>query len=252
MINKDIPEVKIYFDEFVDLLEKMTKEYGIPGEINKLRLHDICTEIVWYEASGDADVKNSVELLLLLKTSLENKTGIRVSNLKGISVKCDYYDFGSIYHIIRMLETKLFFKRAVYYDDVFRWDILSEYDFLPEHFEVDFIRRNWSSSGGWFKIFNAHKSPYSISQLQEILEHEKNLILYENDAEKNKKPNKIIRAVNLLKAQGNFRTDIKTIATNEACFIYDLMEASAQDFEPSPLPLTNQEKYQYIKRIIKK
>lgn len=248
MKNQD--DVKIDFDDFQQLVDEKISEYNISEKINKLKLFDICTEIVWYQTSGNENIKNTVKLLILMKTALNNKTGIRVQSLSA-NDKCDYNDFGTMHQIIRWMETKLFLERGVYYDEIFYWDVCKKYKLIPDQYHIDLVRTSWIYSGGWDYILKSDIEPYSMEQLNIILNNENDLIIYEKQAEQNCKANKIAKAILFLKESGIFKKDLKTIATNEACFLYDVMEASSQQFPVSEIPLNNQEKYQYIKRYLK-
>lgn len=243
-------EFKIDYDDFTKLVNEKQREYRINGEINHLKFFDICTEVVWYHTSGNENIKNTVELLILMKTALNNKTSIRVQSL-STNDKCDYKDFNTMRQIIRWLETKIFLERGVYYDEIFLWDICKKYELIPDQYHIDLVRTTWIHNGGIEYVLKSGIEPYSMEQLSEILKNENDLIVYEKLAEQNRKTNKIARAILFLKESGIFKKDLKTIATNEACFLYDVMEASSQQFPVSEIPLNNQEKYQYIKRYLK-
>lgn len=241
---------KIDYDDFTKLVNEKQYEYGINGEIDHLKFFDICTEVVWYHTSGNENIKNTVELLILLKNAFNDKTGIRVQSLKT-SDKCDYKDFNTMHQIIRWLETKIFLERGVYYDENFLWDICKKYALIPDQYHIGLVRTTWMHNGGIEYVLKSDIEPYSMEQLSEILKNENDLIVCEKLAEQNRKAQKITNAILHLKESGIFKKELKTIPTNEASFLYDVMEASCQEFPVSAIPLINQEKYQYIKRYLK-
>lgn len=99
-------------------------------------------------------------------------------------------------------------------------------------------------------LSKAYTEPYSKTELSQIIEYEKMKIQNYEKSSKNMLAFKIQRIVEHYREEHIFDSTKKTIATNEACFLYDVMNLlGAIQADQSA---NNQDKYEFIKKELRK
>jgi len=117
-------------------------------------------------------------------------------------------------------------------------------------FEFDIPFKEDLQDGDDFYLAKAYTEPYSQTELSQIIEYEKEKIQNIEKSSKNRLAFKIQRLVEHYREEHIFDSTMKTIATNEACFLYDSLDVlGAIQADRSA---NNQDKYEFIKKELRK
>lgn len=103
----------------------------------------------------------------------------------------------------------------------------------------------------WTQINKSDGGKYSDEQIDQILKYENNNKKSHDYYNKRKLSIRLKQSVFYLITEGVFNSDCKTISTSEACFIYDTL-VDLEIIERSEFDIVPQEKYQFIKKELKK
>ena len=175
------------------------------------------------------------ELIRLLSDSIQADSELKISTtIKGIRKEVCLNNYSSIKR-----DLWLFANTFLEY----RQDGLYQFEFdIPFKEELQDGDDNYLTKN--------HTEPYSEIELSQIIEYEKKSILNFEKSSKNRLAFKIQRIVDHYREEHVFNSDMKTIATNEACFLYDILnELGAIQADQSA---NNQDKYEFIKKELRK
>ena len=175
------------------------------------------------------------ELIRLLFDSIQAESELKIATtIKGIKREVSLNNFSSIKRELWMFaNTFLEYKQDGLYQ--FEFDI----PFKEDLQEVDDCC-----------LIKNYTEPYSETELSQIIEYEKEKIQNIEKSSKNRLAFKIQRIVDHYREEHIFDTTKKTIATNEACFLYDALDVlGAIQADQSA---NNQDKYEYIKKELRK
>jgi hypothetical protein len=90
-----------------------------------------------------------------------------------------------------------------------------------------------------------------VNELEMIINYENEIDIEFKKVHKKTLNKNLKNYIEKLRKEKKFNNSYKTISTDEACLLYDLLVAAERipkNFSPT---MNNQEKYQHIKRIIK-
>lgn len=250
LIQEDIPNV------FLQFLKEIETEYSLPAIDYSVcsEIHSIFTAIPMelnlskIEANEILQIVNTI---LALKYSLEKSTGIQISNTSGKKQKVEITDKNTIQDMLNFLEMEFHFNYGRGYENGYEQNAaiqIKEKNKIEDKEMWDYYLDKecyWEAKAILYRNFE----PYTVDELNLVSRYIKSLISEKNNELKNRLKARINKCVNLLKAKNIFDKDYKTISTNEASFLYDLM-----NYFNIVLPsetMNKQEKYQFIKRSIK-
>lgn len=168
--------------------------------------------------------KNLINLSYLLKTAKDKQTEIKIkSGDINYTLNCEQI----IIDLILFVDTLIEYKQDGYFQYKFNWE-------FKQPIEHD--------------VFDNLTEPYSNEETLSILKlvDEENIFKVKPISGASYRTKAVIKR---LRNSGIFDSNCKTIKTNEACFIYDLLVIYGdidEDFSAN-----NQDKYQHIKRLMK-
>lgn len=169
-----------------------------------------------------------INLSYILKTAQKHQTGI---NIKSRNINHTINNQPIISDLILLIDTMI----EYYQDGLFNWKFGWNFKEPIEH-----------------EIFENLTEPYTEEEMLSILKYYQEDELTIAAKEQLKIPKAIRRSksiVKKLRESGCFDNNCKTIKTNEACFIYDLLVI--YDFMQEDFSANNQDKYQLIKRYLR-
>lgn len=227
--DKEYPELNQKFSR----IETLIKKYDLNISemdfkyLKGLLIFDIdCRNFNKYFAARPSQY-DLINLSYILKTAQKHQTGI---NIKSININHTINNQPIISDLILLIDTMI----EYYQDGLFNWKFGWDFKEPIDH-----------------EIFANLTEPYTEEEMLSILKYCQEDELTIGAKEQLKTPKEIRRSrsiVKRLRESGCFDNNYKTIKTNEACFIYDLLVI--YDFLLEDLSANNQEKYQLIKRYL--
>ena len=250
LIQEDVPNI------FLQFLKEIETEYSLPA-ID----YGVCVDIYCIFTAIPMELNLSkiqaneilqiVNTILVLKYSLEKKTGIQISNISGKKQKVEIKDKDTIQFMLNQLELEFHFNYGRIYENGYEQNAeiqINEKTKIEDKKKWDYCLDKECYLEAKAVLYRNFQ-PYSVDELNMISRYIKSLVSEKNDELKNKFKSQINNGVNLLKTKNIFNSDYKTISTNEACFLYDLMNYFRKVL-PSET-MNKQDKYQFIKRYLK-
>lgn len=175
------------------------------------------------------------ELIRLLSDSIQAESELKIATtIKGIKREVSLNNFSPIKeHLWLLANTFLEYIQDGLYQ-----------------FEFDIPFKEELQDGDDSYLTKNHTEPYSETELSQIIEYEKEKIQNVEKSSKNRLAFKIQRIVDHYREEHIFDSTKKTIATNEACFLYDALDVlGAIQADQSA---NNQDKYEFIKKELRK
>jgi len=199
------------FDEFLSTNIDMTKKINIDSLNENLEM---------------------AELILLLGRSLQNGSKLKISttykNIKSeVVLNSPYTNLHFWYLMNTLLESTQ--------DGTYQNDLGIQ------------VKEKLSNESP--ELYRNYTDVYSDNEIEKIIQYEKDIVKKVTKFHKDRSEITIRRLINNYKEDNIFNANKKTIATNEACFLYDSLDLlrviQGDNFA------SNQEKYQYIKSLLK-
>ena len=243
-----------YFYESV-LIEKVMQQYDI--KFDGQLLEDFQFAMSWDEESAkEVFLTPNYELSKLvyfLRQSLYNDSNLTItSTIKGVKNKIEINHENNINNLYFLCDSLLYSRSGKEYEHEFDWKEKESY--YSKHKE-DVLYRTLHLDGtetikydNEINVFAGIVDAYSEIELKKIIEYENEEVKDSTNYYKEFRKTKIKDMVLELRVKGIFDKSFKTISTKEACFIFDVLVAL--ETIPHDTTLNNQEKYQYIKRIL--
>lgn len=203
--------------DFAEFVNQKKNKYDLKGEIVIKDLFVILTSRYSFSIESTEANIELLKLQLLLMEFFEKNSGIKFSNTIGIKKSIE-------------IKNKDFIEKLICFVNDYSKNVIYKHNY-------DLL-----------KIAPPHKNNYRKEELLNLIEFQEDLIKnYLTDRKDFQKRFNFL--VSTLMNSNVFSNSVKTIKTNEACFLYDIM--SYFDIVPSPETLNPQEKYQFIKRYLK-
>ena len=208
--------------------------------------------------SGMMPNKNLIELakldLLIREAMLKNDKITISTTIKNINKRVEVKNIENLEYISYFISSLLYCSQRGLYEIIYDWkskkSLFENLNNLPNIFS-EYINLIADNKGHIKKLFAGYTEPYSVKELEMIIGFEN-----EKDIEFKKESKKILNRnlkyyIEKLRNENKFNNSYKTISTDEACLLYDLLVAAERVPKGISLTMNNQEKYQYIKRKLK-
>ncbi|MBP1617554.1 MAG: hypothetical protein H6Q14_1381 [Bacteroidetes bacterium] len=215
------------------------KHNAIPEDIHlkAFSIFDFRKQIDASKKSGMDVFKENLEiaeLIQLLYDSLQEKSTLNISTtIKGIKREVNISSFSS-------LKTHLWMLSNTILEEI--QDGLYQYEF-----KIPFKERLGDEYNG---IYQNYTEVYSNAELEKIIQYERETV---NRIQKNNKKRLALiiqRFVFHYREDNVFDSTKKTIATNEACFLYDSLDILG--IIHADIAANNNDKYEFIKKELRK
>lgn len=219
--------MKMDFNEKMLMIKKIGLKYGLNVKDAAIQQFLIFADTNnFLEHLNDTSNLKTAQLIKLFNDARVNSSEITISTtIKGRKECVKISDDIDILHISNNINNYLICLSSGWYEYEFNWNLKK--DLTDSYYPKD---------------------PYNDEELNQIIAYEKKRLVKAKDKPKDKFPNIGFFVYNF-RESNMFDNKIKTIKTNEACFLYDslvqLGMIKGDDFYNS------QEKYQYIKRHLK-
>jgi len=237
------------------LIEKIMKQYDIKIEGDLLK--DFQFAMSWDEESArevylTPDYELSKLVSFLRQSFSCNSELIITSTIKGVKNKIEIKHEINLNNLYLLCDSLLYSKNGGIYQREFGWEEKASY--YSQH-KDDIISYTLPKDGtekitydDKIDVFAGVVDPYSEIELKKIIDYEHEYLKDGIIGYKELRKTNVRDMVLKLREEGIFDTSYKTISTKEACFLFDVMVEL--ETIPHDLTLNNQEKYQYIKRVL--
>jgi hypothetical protein len=246
-------EEQDYYNSLEPEIERLVKLYNLPESDEYTGL--IVTQVWVYRDTFISDDSLIIELaeftkILLSSKKTDNPIEIKYGN-KRVKISNDLNKTRLNYVINTLLEREIRHNYSLRFTE----DLYKDFALKPslktcmDMYESSSDKDDFSM----FQIIDFSKVLYSIEELSKIIDTVKEKGKFQSNKYTNLKKDQLRKllkeTISTLKKKELFNKNLKTIATNEACFLYDIF-AFAKLLE-NDLSANNQEKYQLIKRYLK-
>lgn len=241
-----------YYNSLEPEIDRLVKLYNLPESPEYASI--IVTQVWVYRDTFIDDDSLIIELaefakILLSSKKTDNPIEIKYGN-KKVKINNDLNKTRLNYVVNALLEHEirndfsLDFPKSLYKDFALKPSLKSSIEMYERSQDKDDF--------SMFQIIDFSKVLYSIEELSKIIGEVKEKGKFQSEKYtklKKEELKKLLKeTIFSLKMKDLFNKNLKTIATNEACFLYDIF-AFAKLIE-ADLTANNQEKYQLIKRYL--
>ncbi|MDR3704339.1 MAG: hypothetical protein P4L28_00335 [Paludibacteraceae bacterium] len=233
------------YEQFVKYGKNKQLAYDIKGNIN-------FDDILWWiftfivPKSENNREYELIQLFKILKDGLKNKNLQVKTKRNNISALLNVSNVNIVIQLLLSVNNSLILYMNRYYN------LMGKHDNEINKFEKQYITDQelieLSPEFDDYLRKEATSKYYTLCTNDEIKIIEDQLNYYKNNRLTEIKE-LIGILLNKLRKVKAFRTDLKTIATNEACFLYDILDYF--EIVPNADFMNSQEKYQFIKRYLK-
>jgi|GEM_PF-2632446 len=204
------------FDEFVNYVNDKILLYKIQGNIDIESIFIICTSEYSFNYKNCEDNIELLRLQLTLMEFIEKRNPVKFSNIYGPKISANIYNFDFIENLLQFIDN--YSKKFIY---------KKQYDLL--------------------KIVPPKETVFTRQDITTLIDFQEDLLKnYLTDKKDFQKRFDLL--ISTLQDSDTLSKSVKTIRSNDASFLYDILSYFA--FVPSSETLNSQEKYQFIKRYI--
>lgn len=236
-------EIEIKINDLEQFGKKKQVEYNITGNIPYVGIYFLFIGV--NTLFNNEVILEKAKLLLLLKVAYQKKSSIKISITKGIANSVELINLDTIEELIFYLDKDIYSERGKLYEDIFGWESKIKIDNFEYGSKTDKLIELFELA----QQTDDNQEIIDTDSLKQIINMEANAIKQDKYNDKTHLKFKIQYVVKTLKDKKIFKSNLKTIASNEACLIYDLFAFA--NLVPADISINNQEKYQFIKRHIK-